>query len=83
MFPPFSVACTHAIATPNAEAAANLKSNSQQKVKKQGKTIIIEPASPDVVYVRGVCRLTKLATTTHFATRLRVMTQKIQPTLQI
>jgi hypothetical protein len=34
-----------------AEAAGNLKSNSQQKVKKQGNTVIIEPAYPEVVYV--------------------------------
>jgi hypothetical protein len=34
-----------------ADAAGSLKSNSQQKVKKQGKTIIIEPAQPEVVYV--------------------------------
>lgn len=34
-----------------ADAAGNLKSNSQQKVKKQGKTIMIEPANTEVVYV--------------------------------
>jgi Protein of unknown function (DUF3300) len=34
-----------------AETAGNLKNNSQQKVKKQGKTIIIEPADTQVVYV--------------------------------
>ena len=34
-----------------ADSAGNLKSNSQEKVKKQGKTIIIEPASPEVVYI--------------------------------
>jgi Protein of unknown function (DUF3300) len=34
-----------------AEKAGNLKDNSQQKVKKQGKTIIIEPANTQVVYV--------------------------------
>jgi hypothetical protein len=34
-----------------ADAAGNLKDNSQQKIKKEGKTIVIEPASPDVVYV--------------------------------
>src|SRR5437879_9383239 len=34
-----------------ADAAGNLKSNSQQKVEKKRKTIIIEPISPDVVYV--------------------------------
>jgi hypothetical protein len=34
-----------------AEAAGNLKSNAEQKVVVQEKTIIIEPAKPDVVYV--------------------------------
>jgi hypothetical protein len=34
-----------------ADKTGNLKSNSQQKVQKQGDTIIIEPAAPDVVYV--------------------------------
>jgi hypothetical protein len=34
-----------------ADAAGNLKSNSQEEVKKKGKTIVVEPASPDVVYV--------------------------------
>src|ERR1700747_1013642 len=34
-----------------AETAGNLKDNSQQKVKKLGKTIIIEPADTQVVYV--------------------------------
>jgi hypothetical protein len=34
-----------------AEAAGNLKSNSQEKVEKKGKTVIIEPANPEVVYV--------------------------------
>jgi hypothetical protein len=34
-----------------AEAAGNLKSTSQEKVTNQGQTIVIEPASPDVVYV--------------------------------
>jgi hypothetical protein len=34
-----------------ADAAGNLNSNSQQKVKKQGKSIVVEPVSPDVVYV--------------------------------
>ena len=34
-----------------ADAAGNLKSNSQQKVKQQGNTVIIEPADPQVVYV--------------------------------
>jgi hypothetical protein len=34
-----------------AEAAGNLKSNSQQTVKKQGNTVLIEPAEPEVVYV--------------------------------
>jgi hypothetical protein len=34
-----------------AEAAGNLKTNSQQKVKDQGNTVIIEPADPEVVYV--------------------------------
>jgi hypothetical protein len=34
-----------------ADEAGNLKDNSQQKVKKQGKTIVIEAANPDVVYV--------------------------------
>lgn len=34
-----------------ADAAGNLKTNSQQKIKRQGSTIIIEPAEPEVVYV--------------------------------
>lgn len=34
-----------------AEAAGNLKANSQQNVKKEEKTIIIEPADPEVVFV--------------------------------
>jgi Protein of unknown function (DUF3300) len=34
-----------------ADKAGNLKSNAQEKVKKEGDTIVIEPASPDVVYV--------------------------------
>jgi hypothetical protein len=34
-----------------AETAGNLKSNSQQNVEKQEKTIIIESADPEVVYV--------------------------------
>jgi hypothetical protein len=34
-----------------AEAAGNLKSNSQEKVEKKDKTIIIEPADTEVVYV--------------------------------
>src|SRR5579864_439568 len=34
-----------------AEAAGNLKSNSQEKVQKKRKTVIIEPANPEVVYV--------------------------------
>jgi hypothetical protein len=34
-----------------ADAAGNLKSNSQQKVEKRGKTIVIEPATTEVVYV--------------------------------
>ena len=34
-----------------AEKAGNLKSTSQQKVSKQGQTIVIEPADPQVVYV--------------------------------
>src|ERR1700726_3908929 len=34
-----------------AEKAGNLKNTSQEKVKKQGKTIVIEPADPEVVYV--------------------------------
>src|SRR5712671_1294814 len=34
-----------------AEKAGNLKSTSQEKVSKQGKTIVIEPAEPEVVYV--------------------------------
>ena len=34
-----------------AEKAGNLKSTSQEEVKKQGKTIVIEPADPEVVYV--------------------------------
>jgi hypothetical protein len=35
----------------HAEKAGNLKSTSQEKVSKQGKTIVIEPADPEVVYV--------------------------------
>jgi hypothetical protein len=34
-----------------AEAAGNLKNTSQQTVQNQGSTIVIQPASPDVVYV--------------------------------
>jgi len=34
-----------------AQRSGNLNSNSQQKVTKQGSTIVIEPAAPDVVYV--------------------------------
>ena len=34
-----------------AEKAGNLKSTSQEKVSKQGETIVIEPAEPEVVYV--------------------------------
>src|SRR5579872_3998129 len=34
-----------------AEKAGNLKSSSQEKVSKQGQTIVIEPADPEVVYV--------------------------------
>ena len=34
-----------------AEKAGNLKSSSQEKVSKQGQTIVIEPAQPEVVYV--------------------------------
>jgi hypothetical protein len=34
-----------------AEQAGNLQTNSQQKVSKKDKTIVIEAASPDVVYV--------------------------------
>jgi hypothetical protein len=34
-----------------AEKAGNLKSTSQENVKKEGKTIVIEPADPEVVYV--------------------------------
>jgi hypothetical protein len=34
-----------------AEQSGNLNSNSQQKVTKQGSTIVIEPAAPDVVYL--------------------------------
>jgi hypothetical protein len=34
-----------------AEKAGNLKSTSQEKVSKQGQTIVIEPADPQVVYV--------------------------------
>ena len=34
-----------------AKQAGNLKSTSQQKVKQQGQTIVIEPAEPDIVYV--------------------------------
>jgi uncharacterized membrane protein YgcG len=34
-----------------AQAAGNLKSTPQQVVQAQGSTIVIEPASPDVVYV--------------------------------
>src|SRR4030095_4479452 len=35
----------------DAQHAGNLKSTEQQSVKTEGQTIIIEPASPDVVYV--------------------------------
>jgi hypothetical protein len=35
----------------HAQATGNLNSNSQQKVEKNGNTIVIEPVSPDVVYV--------------------------------
>src|SRR6202165_1521333 len=34
-----------------AEIAGNLKSTAQEKVKNEGKTIVIEPADPEVVYV--------------------------------
>jgi Protein of unknown function (DUF3300) len=34
-----------------AQKSGNLKSNEQEKVKTQGKTIVIEPAQPDIVYV--------------------------------
>jgi len=34
-----------------AEKAGNLKSTSQEKVSKQGQTILIEPADPETVYV--------------------------------
>ena len=34
-----------------AEKAGNLKSTSQEKVTDQGKTIVIEPAEPEIVYV--------------------------------
>ena len=34
-----------------AQQSGNLNSNSQQKVTKQGSTIVIEPAAPEVVYV--------------------------------
>jgi Protein of unknown function (DUF3300) len=34
-----------------AEKAGNLKSTSQEKVSKQGQTIVIEPADPEAVYV--------------------------------
>jgi uncharacterized protein DUF3300 len=34
-----------------AERAGNLKSTSQERVSKQGQTIVIEPAEPEVVYV--------------------------------
>jgi hypothetical protein len=34
-----------------AEKAGNLKSNSQQTVTTQGQTIIVQPATPEVVYV--------------------------------
>jgi hypothetical protein len=34
-----------------AQQAGDLKSTSQQTVKTQGQTIVIEPAEPDVVYV--------------------------------
>ena len=34
-----------------AKQAGNLKDNPQEKVKTQGKTIVIEPSAPDVVYV--------------------------------
>jgi len=34
-----------------AEKAGNLKSTEQEKISKRGKTIVIEPADPEVVYV--------------------------------
>src|SRR5258708_39865912 len=34
-----------------AETAGNLKSTSQEKVRKKGQTIVIEPAEPEIVYV--------------------------------
>jgi hypothetical protein len=34
-----------------AEKAGNLKSTSQEKVSQQGKTIVVEPADPEIVYV--------------------------------
>src|ERR1700733_13264393 len=34
-----------------AEKAGNLQSTSQEKVSKQGQTIVIEPADPEIVYV--------------------------------
>jgi len=34
-----------------AEKAGNLKTTSQEKVSKQGQTIVIEPAEPEIVYV--------------------------------
>ena len=34
-----------------AKEAGNLKTTSQEKVSEQGKTVVIEPADPDVVYV--------------------------------
>jgi Protein of unknown function (DUF3300) len=34
-----------------AEKSGNLKSSSQEKVSKQGQTIVIEPSDPEVVYV--------------------------------
>jgi len=34
-----------------AQQSGNLNTNSQQKVTRQGNTIVIEPAAPDVVYV--------------------------------
>jgi len=43
-----------------AEKAGNLKSTSQEKVSKHGKTIVIEPADPEVVYVPRIRPLARV-----------------------
>src|SRR5438876_7661452 len=39
-----------------AQAAGNLKTTSQTKVTQEGQTIVVEPARPEVVYVRNTIR---------------------------